>query len=149
MKLVDAFINCSLKNNLVAIVKEVQIHRHSKSCRKYGTKCRFHFPRYPSDRTIIAQPLNKSDFETDEAYKEELGKHQKALSAVKDVLYDLDKKKDLLDCTSVSEMLKLAKVSSDDYYKALEISEKGIVVLLKREVHEIYVYNYNTEWLRA
>ena len=36
-------------------VKEVNIHHHTKSCRKYKTICRFQFPRYPSLFHIIAQ----------------------------------------------------------------------------------------------
>ena len=36
-------------------VKEVNIHHHTKSCRKYKTNCRFQFPRYPSAFHIIAQ----------------------------------------------------------------------------------------------
>ena len=36
-------------------VKEVNIHHHTKTCRKYETDCRFLFPRYPSDFHIISQ----------------------------------------------------------------------------------------------
>ena len=39
----------------VKIGTTVNQHKHSKSCRKYKTNCRFHYPRYPSSRTIITQ----------------------------------------------------------------------------------------------
>ena len=39
----------------VKIATTVNQHKHSKSCRKYKTNCRFHYPRYPSSRTIITQ----------------------------------------------------------------------------------------------
>ena len=37
------------------MVMDVNIHNHTKTCRKYSTDCRFIFPRYPSHFTIIAQ----------------------------------------------------------------------------------------------
>ena len=56
----DHFITCSLRDpSTNSIVREVQIHHHTKTCRKYSTKCRFYFPRYPSLRTIISVPYNK------------------------------------------------------------------------------------------
>ena len=33
--------------------------KHTKSCRKKGTKCRFNFPRPPSKRTFISRPAKK------------------------------------------------------------------------------------------
>ena len=60
VKLVDMVMSCSLSNEsekLNKIVSEVQIHHHTKSCRKYGTKCRFGFPKLPSKKTILAKPL--------------------------------------------------------------------------------------------
>ena len=62
----DKFISCSLKNiDVKKIVEEVQIHHHTKSCRKYGPKCRFHCPRFPSLRTLVAGPIDKLDIKED------------------------------------------------------------------------------------
>ena len=37
------------------------MHQHSKTCRKYrNEKCRFHFGKFYTNRTIIAQPLSDS-----------------------------------------------------------------------------------------
>ena len=41
------------------IVSKVQIHHHTKSCRKYGTICRFSFPKFPTTETILAIPVDK------------------------------------------------------------------------------------------
>ena len=38
-------------------VCEVNVHHHTKTCRKYETDCRFIFPRLPSMFNIIAQDL--------------------------------------------------------------------------------------------
>ena len=40
---------------IINMVKDVNVHNHTKTCRKYSTDCRFMFPRYPSYFTIIAQ----------------------------------------------------------------------------------------------
>ena len=43
------------------LVKTDQIHRHSKTCRKYrNEKCRFRFATFSTKKTIIAQPLADS-----------------------------------------------------------------------------------------
>ena len=38
-------------------VSEVNVHHHTKTCRKHQTECRFDFPRYPSDYTLISQEM--------------------------------------------------------------------------------------------
>jgi hypothetical protein len=62
---VDKFTTCSLSNPQVADkVREVQIHKHThtQTCRKKGNNCRFGFPRYPSEQTIVARPLERDIF---------------------------------------------------------------------------------------
>ena len=52
------------------MVKTFQIHSHSKSCRKYKKKkCRFNFPRFFTDETIIAQPFTGTESERKHAMK--------------------------------------------------------------------------------
>ena len=68
---VDAFVTCSLDiDALTDTVKEVQTHSHTPTCSKHNTICRFGYPRFPSYKTLIAQPLNKKDF-TESGYKKE------------------------------------------------------------------------------
>ena len=66
---VDKFTSCSLQNgdddDVIHIVSEVQFHRHSHSCKKYSTACRIGYPKFPSKTTIIAQPLDKDDFDSE------------------------------------------------------------------------------------
>ncbi|XP_062587579.1 uncharacterized protein LOC134249219 [Saccostrea cucullata] len=63
---IDRYITCALpcENDdaeLRRIVLGVQQHSksHSKSCRRKGTDCRFHFPRPPSERTFITRQSEK------------------------------------------------------------------------------------------
>ncbi|XP_006824386.2 uncharacterized protein LOC100379079 [Saccoglossus kowalevskii] len=69
---VDKYITCGIPSEesddeLFEIVNSVQKHsmRHSKSCRKQGTSCRFNFPRPPSKETFIARVDNAVTETTD------------------------------------------------------------------------------------
>ena len=54
-------------------VLEVNVHHHTKTCRKKGPKCRFGIPRCPSKYTMISQDMtgeqNKAEGETVEGVK--------------------------------------------------------------------------------
>ena len=54
-------INRKRADKIVKMVKAVNTHHHTKTCRKYKTDCRFKFPRYPSLFYIIAQELPHSE----------------------------------------------------------------------------------------
>ena len=59
----DKMISAELPNvaeepELFELVKTYQLHRHSKTCRKYKNEsCRFHFGRFFTEKTIIGEPL--------------------------------------------------------------------------------------------
>ena len=86
--------------------------RHSKSCKKKGTECRFNFPRPPSDRTFVIrhQPnldddskkkpgdMEVSDSEQD---GDDLKVAAKVLKSVREAVLDEHKYK------SVNEMFKV------------------------------------------
>ena len=119
---VDAFVTCSLDIDAISdIVKEVQEHSHTLSCRKHKNNCRFGYPRFPSNKTLIAQPLNKEDFTSEDAYKKEKKRLNNILDQVKKKLIDL--KKEDLESISIEEILIKADVSSKDYYDALQASQ--------------------------
>ena len=77
-KFIDTFITCSLTNDCVKnIVQEVQFHNHSKTCYKRDNDCRFGYPKFPSAKTILSQPLRKQDFPTKKQYKNILARNKK------------------------------------------------------------------------
>ena len=66
---------------------------------------------------------------------------------VKDVLMELTLED--LEKYTIEDVLTKAKVTEPEYYKALETSERGANVILKRRVNEIFTNNYNKSFLIA
>ena len=65
-KFIDGFTTVSLNPNVVGedvveIVEAVNVHHHSKTCRKYDSSCRFNYPKFPTPKTIVAKPLKKEE----------------------------------------------------------------------------------------
>ena len=91
----DQFITCSLKDPRTEdIVRLVNIHHHTKTCRKYGCDCRFFFPRYPCLKTIISEPVRMKTSDPEE--RENMLKESKEiLDKVKTVLEDEDRMKEI------------------------------------------------------
>ena len=62
---VDSIIRTNIPNSisqeeLLELMKPFQVHRYSKTCRKYrNQKCRFNFEKFFADRTIAAEPLSE------------------------------------------------------------------------------------------
>ena len=124
-------------------VKDVQTHKHTKSCQR-GGKCRFGYNKLPSDETLIALPL--SDEFTEEEKKEKMSKAKKILEKAKEVLDSLSD--DATDIT-LMEFLTLCELDYDEYKDALKISENGVNIILKRTVAERSINNYNPLFLKA
>ena len=70
VEFIDRYVSCELPakeedEEMNKITSNVQMHsrRHSKSCKKKGTECRFNFPKPPSDRTFVIrhQPNDDDD----------------------------------------------------------------------------------------
>jgi sulfur relay (sulfurtransferase) DsrC/TusE family protein len=91
--------------------------------------------------------LKKENFPNEEEYSEEKGKIKNILDSVKNVLRSLPKEE--LHKFTLENVLKEADVSESNYYKALRFSGHGTGIVLRRSVNEIYINNYNKEWLAA
>ena len=224
---VDNFVSVSLRDPATRdIVKSVNVHNHTHTCRKKGSKCRFCFPRLPSRRTITATPLRlvfldeKEKIEKQKQIKAVLTKVRNCLidaelmatidligKEVLDEAYELDSMKlkltKLIEDPVFSKQIKrkdgirawenmfdlrdhLSKeieklnvgdaldrrlgallmsadiyeelgVDEDDplveeklleeYHELLSWSTKGFKVVLKRDVMEGFVNNFNPEWI--
>ena len=144
--LADKLVSCSLNSGdqrLDNIVKEVQRHSHSKSCRKYGTSCRYGFPRLPSRRTLLAKPLPDTMCEDEKIFRKE--KAKKILSVAKELL----ESPDIDENMTFDKYLETIGAHDDEYHEAISIMEKGHQMVLKRSVNERFINNYCPEWSKV
>ena len=144
------------------IAKKVNNHKHTKACRKYGTNCRFSFPKYPVWKTLVTNPsIQLSDSQKN--------KHKKILTDVKDILNDENVIKNIMkkfnkDEESIDEYIRnrekrvkmvlaaagyKTEEDFDLYIEALSCSSAGYSIILKRDIDEIFVNSYNAEWILA
>ena len=127
---IDQYVSCALPADdckLRELVCLLQQHKHSSYCKRNKT-CRFSFPKPPSPKTLITKfdPEN-----TDvEHSKTVLKKVQKLLT---------ESSTDL----SLADLLDKADLTETEYVEALETSCTGNVVVLKRELGECCINNYN------
>ena len=157
----------SLKDPVtVDIVKKVNFHHCTRACRKYSDFCRFHFPKFPVSETLVATPCEISYPDPEERKLVTL-KIKLVLSKVKKVLKDDDLMTVIVRDTETQDiktriiaMLRRAEicedlgVTNDDelydkYVECLKVSFRGYQIILKRDIDEIFINNYNSEWIMA
>ena len=149
---------------IIQIVKQCQIHHHTKTCKKGGgNSCRFSFPKYPMWKTIIAGGVSG---ETPEDKEEKIARNHSILRKVKEILEIEEKVESILSDYNLEEenkeeyevnrkerivkLLKEAEVTDQEYESAIrESSKRGVTVILARDITETMVNNYNGEWIRA
>ena len=127
---IDKYITCEIPDNdemLKELVLTLQQHKHSSYC-KCGKACRFHFPKPPSYKTLIAEPSDNED---------DIKQATNILSKVRKQLVDGN-----IDIC-LDELLADIDSSFEHYMNALNTSSKGNVVVLKRKPCECKINNYN------
>ena len=127
---IDQYITCAIpktEGKLKALVLLLQQHKHSTYCKR-NKSCCFNFPKPPGLKTLITTPESDSDV---------VKSAQNVLAKVHQVLADGDT--DL----SLEDVLVKADISISEYTKALQVSTKANVVVLKREPNECNINNYN------
>ena len=165
-KFIDGFTTVSLNpnyvgNDVVDIVKSVNIHHHTRTCRKYDSSCRFNYPKLQTPKTIIAKPLRGQKDEI----RKTLCKNNEILQKVSDVLMEESTIKEIMSAYTkekeqesvhikfieerVRKICKIAAVPYDEYISALSASNHGYKVVLRRDIDETFVNSYNEEWIRA
>ena len=145
---------------IIDIVKDVNCHNCTSPCEKYGDKCKYGYPKLPLKHTLV---IDKNEKNKDNDKEEETKNYHKVLSDVEDLLNDKDKIKLIISkydkgksqdeydtnrAKRIDLLLEMAgNISYEDYVKALKKTRKhGSTILLKRDVDEIRVNNYNPEW---
>ena len=169
-RLIEEFTSVSTHPAVVGqdvsnIVKEVNIHKHTRTCLKGGkTECRFHFPRPPAPHCIIAQPLSP-----DMTYEERRATHKRNREiqvSVMKVLDNPDLIKKVFELFPIEEetskddanrgrverikkVCSMAGVKYEDYLEALSVSKLGYSVIMRRDINECYVNNFNEHMIRS
>ncbi|XP_062600922.1 uncharacterized protein LOC134262538 [Saccostrea cucullata] len=148
---IDSYITCAVPSEnedpeLRRIVLDVQQHSksHSKSCRKKGTDCRFHFPRPPSERTFITKQCE--NVEDDSENKRGLCKSQAEdilLRVWNEVLDDVN------GCKTTQEIFSEMKLSQDVYELAHQALSAKTSTILKRNPDEMWTNQYNSCLLKC
>ncbi|XP_071943845.1 uncharacterized protein [Antedon mediterranea] len=144
---VDKYISCAVPcetvdRELNEIVKSVQIHskRHSKSCKKKGTNCRFNFPRQPSGNTFVMRPTivdKDNDDNDDNKQATEL------LTSVKDAVTNEETYKNAI------ELFQSLGITQSAFEKANNCVATEEKIVIKRNPQDVWVNQYNPSLLRA
>ncbi|XP_066925712.1 uncharacterized protein [Clytia hemisphaerica] len=144
---------------LFNLVKTYQLHRHSKTCRKYkNTPCRFYFGKFFSEKTIVSEPLPQElPHEEREAI---LALRKEVLTKVRTYINENlnpDKRnffnpdgENFNPVPTINEVLAELDIPKEDYEYALSVSEdEDFHIYLKRNTNACFVNNYFTEGLKA
>ena len=152
VKLVDLMISCKIPKKekdetLNDYVPKLQKHRHSGTCWKKGKlNCRFGFPKLPSEKTLIAIPIDERFPKWSKEKKEEkLKRYTEILEKAKLVLSD--KKLDVN--MSYEKFYEAVGATKKEYDNAISTTKKGKVIVLERTVGDIWINNYNPLWLKC
>ena len=146
-KIVDKLITCQLPEEnpkLNNIVKEVQKHKHTKSCLKYNGACRYNFPKLPCPVTILAKPETEAD-----------GTEEQRRKNLNDAKIVLEKAKTLLNTEDLDENMSFETfcekigTTRELYLKYIGLTSKGRVLILKRTIKERNINNYSVEMLEC
>ncbi|XP_061190194.1 uncharacterized protein LOC133198057 [Saccostrea echinata] len=135
---VDEYVTCGLQENNPQMKQlvELQVHKHSKTCKKGGKSvCRFGFPLPPLPKTMLLEPLD-ADIEH---YRKIYSDIQKKMNDYKDGCS--------LDYDSFLETV--VEMCEDEYIKCIRASLKGPKMFLKRSPSEMRVNYYNPLVLKA
>ncbi|XP_062609477.1 uncharacterized protein LOC134271261, partial [Saccostrea cucullata] len=133
---VDSYLKC--ERNTEDKMIELQVHKHSQTCKKKGKAvCRFGFPLPPLQTTMILEPLDC-----------EIEKYKKMYKAMQDKMNEFKNGCDV--SFSFQEFLQdVVQLSEDDYIKCIRSSLRGPKVFLKRKPCDLRVNAYNSTLLHA
>ncbi len=150
---VDKYVSCALPSKqsdeeLNDIVTSVQQHskRHSKSCKKKNTDCRFNFPRPPSMRTFVANPvpmdIDDQDDKVDNTPTEDDAKE--LLKSVWTALND-----EANEHMTTDELFTKIGITQVEFEEANDALTKKVNIVLKRDPQDAWINHYNPDLLRC
>ncbi|XP_074521382.1 uncharacterized protein LOC141787083 [Halichoeres trimaculatus] len=169
---IDKYVACELPpqiNDLYEVVSSVQQHskRHSKTCKKKNTNCRFNFPRPASGKTFICRkteedPKDSCQCQTGntensaplpcdcQAKKEAQKKIREQASAllrsVKLLLADEEKSSKF---SSIDQLLHSVGTDQNGFEQAYKLFARKTHIVLKRQINEVWINQYSKPLLKC
>ena len=143
LNMISTHVSCQLPEDEVLrrTVEELQTHKCTNTCTKKGPECRFGFPRLPSNETLIALPVDKSDEDAMERFKSGRLKLDKVRAYLDSAEFD--------NSLTLQQILDNLRIEKEDYENALRMSNRGKQVILKRKPNERRINNYNKQFISA
>ena len=144
---IDKYVSCAVPSEnedaqFRSSVLAVQQHskKHSKSCRKKGSECRFNFPRPPSVNTFINSPHEE---EISENSSEIIDLKQKELLAKKILLSVWNEVQDLDESRTTQDIFSDINLTQEEYEEAHKRLAKKKSIVLQRNPDELWINQYN------
>ena len=135
MQFINQCVSCSIPDDddiLHTLVLQLQQHTHSSYCMKHH-QCRFHFPKPPTNQTLITST-------NADAYSEEQLQHFENI--IKQIQAQLQVEGN--ENKSLHELCEYLHINEEDYHNALTISNsKHTHTILSRKPHVCNINNYN------
>ncbi|XP_029933202.1 uncharacterized protein LOC115377530, partial [Myripristis murdjan] len=167
IEFIDRYVTCELPSDddtLLDTVSSVQTHskRHSKSCRKHKTTCRFNFPKPVSARTFICRMQEcKCDKNKKTGEAESNSENKPACKCFEDrdrmpkefahkILEDVKKAVERdVPPASVEDLFRSLRINQEIFECAYRRLEKKHKVVYRRGVNEVWVNQYSKQLLKC
>ncbi|XP_041482326.1 uncharacterized protein LOC121429412 [Lytechinus variegatus] len=163
VQFIDKYISClnpdkNEDEELHEIVSSVQQHskKHSKSCKKKGTVCRFNFPRPPSEKTFIIKVKDKDSSKHEETCKPPKKNENQAdaknsrksdanelLNSVKNALSDGT------EFNSAKQLFDKLGITQSQFQNAHNEIASQESIIIKRNPADVWINQFNPDLLRA
>ncbi|XP_029910642.1 uncharacterized protein LOC115361416 [Myripristis murdjan] len=167
IEFIDRYVTCELPSDddtLLDTVSSVQTHskRHSKSCRKHKTTCRFNFPKPVTARTFICRMREcKCDKNKKTGEAESNSENKPACKCFEDrdrmpkefahkILEDVKKAVERdVPPASVEDLFRSLRINQEIFERAYRRLEKKHKVVYRRGVNEVWVNQYSKKLLKC
>ncbi|XP_076872151.1 uncharacterized protein LOC143522232 [Brachyhypopomus gauderio] len=162
---IDHYVTCEMPSaddtEMNEVVSTVQLHskKHSKTCKKKGTTCRFNFPRPPSSRTFLTRRKTEEHTNADQEKSAEQSiaanttqssphmEHDVADSILKNVKTALLNTE--ANFESADDLFASLGINQETFEAAYQTIGKKNSVVLKRKPCDAWVNQYNRNLLNA
>lgn len=137
---IDKYIKCSSTSDNSTLNKLIpyQSHKHSRTCKKKGNKCRFSFPIPPMNATRILTPLQSKE---QNIKTQAISNHKKIMSALNEMKHGEE--------ISFTTFLKKLDMTHNCYIQAIRSSLHRPTIFLQRQPSDIRINGYNSTLLQA